>query len=72
MSRIPKVGTRVWFYRGKERCEGFCTIEAFDPTTRECKWSPMPEGIRPGDTMVIETEMDFVKARERFGSGPVM
>lgn len=61
------VGDKVYFMRGRERCEGFCVVQSIDPVTRKVDLSPMPEGILPGDMMVIESEMDIQEAKERYG-----
>lgn len=61
------VGDKVYFMRGRERCEGFCVVQSIDPITRKVDLSPMPEGIQPGDVMVFESEMDIQEAKERYG-----
>lgn len=53
------VGDKVYFMRGRERSEGFCTVLAVDPKTKKLEMSPLPEGIQPGDIMVFEYEMDL-------------
>ena len=59
------VGDKVYFMRGKERCEGFCVVEAVDPRTKQVSLSPIPEGVQAGDWMVWEGEMDLNTRRIR-------
>lgn len=51
------VGDKVYFQRGRERCEGFCIVQSVDPRTKEVLLSPIPEGVQAGDLMVRECEM---------------
>lgn len=64
---LLSVGDKIYFMRGRERCEGFCVVQSIDPVTRKVCLSPMPEGIQPGDVMVFESEMDIQEAKERYG-----
>jgi hypothetical protein len=50
------VGTKVYFERDGERCEGFCTVLSVNAATREIQLTPIPDGIQANDLMVWEED----------------